>query len=218
MLKKSDGERIRIEHIISRLRATINNLEIALKDENYPPGRDASGALVQTTNELVVAISRLELMHEFEKEIKPVESTPEYQKLNHQLKHTQEWYSVRWQRLRNELKETEYWTITNSIMTNGTGDIHEPPSYETQMNLLKHELEKTKEERDKAQKNYHWMVENAANNKLDGYRELAEKCAALEIERDKVYVDAKTALAYMQEKINTLEKQNSLPKRSKKAK
>jgi len=218
-LKKSDGERERIQHIIYRLRATISSLEKTVKDQNYPPGREDTQSLLVTAYELIVAITRLETFHENEKlSEKPVEELPEYKELSQKLKTTQEWYSVRWQRLRDELKDTEYWTVINSIMANGVGDIHEPPSYYQQINLLKHELEKTKEERDQAQKNYYWMVENAASNKLDGYRELGAKCAALETERDEAYTKAKAAIAYMQEKINTLEKQNSLPKRSKKAK
>ena len=39
-------------------------------------------------------------------------------------------------------------------------------------------------ERDKAQENYRWMVNKAADRSLDGYRELGAKCAALEAERD----------------------------------
>ena len=37
-------------------------------------------------------------------------------------------------------------------------------------------------ERDEAQKNYQWMVDHAANQKLDGYRELGEKVARAEAE------------------------------------
>lgn len=39
-------------------------------------------------------------------------------------------------------------------------------------------------ERDKAKANYQFMVDRAINEKLDGYRELASKCAVLENERD----------------------------------
>lgn len=39
-------------------------------------------------------------------------------------------------------------------------------------------------ERDDYKAKYEFMVERAVNEKLDGYRELAEKCAKLEQERD----------------------------------
>jgi hypothetical protein len=38
---------------------------------------------------------------------------------------------------------------------------------------------------EKAEANYQWMVEHAADNKLDGYRELASKCAELEERAEK---------------------------------
>ena len=46
-------------------------------------------------------------------------------------------------------------------------------------------LEDLRAQRDKAQANYQFMVDRAANEKLDGYRELGAKCAELEQERDK---------------------------------
>lgn len=219
MIKKSDGERIRIDHIISRFKATISGLEIALKDKEYPPGRDISLSFVQTTNELVTALSRLEIMQELEDEQTQnqtalVEETKEYKQLTEKLESSQEWYSARWEKLRDLLRDTEYWTRANSIMANGVNDIHDPPTYQQQMNLLKFKLEKTIEERDKAQKNYQWMVDNAVATKLDGYRELGAKCAKLEEERDRAIYAAKQTIKNMEEmernlylKINDLEKQ-----------
>lgn len=40
------------------------------------------------------------------------------------------------------------------------------------------------ERAEKAEANYRWMVERAADQRLDGYRELGARCAALEAERD----------------------------------
>ena len=37
---------------------------------------------------------------------------------------------------------------------------------------------------EQAEANYRWMVERAADQRLDGYRELGARCAALEAERD----------------------------------
>lgn len=41
-----------------------------------------------------------------------------------------------------------------------------------------------REERDEARGHYRWMVEHAADQKLDGYRELGARAAAAEDERD----------------------------------
>ena len=49
---------------------------------------------------------------------------------------------------------------------------------------LEHALTVTERERDEAQANYRFMVERAADEKLDGYRELASRLAAMEAERD----------------------------------
>jgi chromosome segregation ATPase len=45
-------------------------------------------------------------------------------------------------------------------------------------------------ERDVAQANYQFMVDRACNEKLDGYRELGARCAALSDERDAVRAEA----------------------------
>ena len=45
-------------------------------------------------------------------------------------------------------------------------------------------IEKLIRERDEARANYQWMVEHAADQKLDGYRELGAKAAKAEEERD----------------------------------
>lgn len=45
-------------------------------------------------------------------------------------------------------------------------------------------IEKLKAERDEARANYQFMVNKACDEKLDGYRELGNKCASLEEERD----------------------------------
>ena len=45
-------------------------------------------------------------------------------------------------------------------------------------------LAKVEQERDEARANYQFMVERAADQKLDGYRELGARAAAAENERD----------------------------------
>jgi hypothetical protein len=49
---------------------------------------------------------------------------------------------------------------------------------------LRAELERVKAERNQAQANYEWMVQRAADEKLDGYRELGARVAQAEAERD----------------------------------
>lgn len=52
-------------------------------------------------------------------------------------------------------------------------------------------------ERDEARANYRWMVESAADQKLDGYRELAATAARAEAERDQ----ARAALRRVREEV-----------------
>ena len=47
-------------------------------------------------------------------------------------------------------------------------------------------VEEEKARADKAEANYRWMVERTADQRLDGYRELAAKCAALEAQKDQL--------------------------------
>jgi hypothetical protein len=50
---------------------------------------------------------------------------------------------------------------------------------------LRCELAERTAERDEARSNYQWMVDHAADQRLDGYRELGARAAAAENERDK---------------------------------
>ena len=53
------------------------------------------------------------------------------------------------------------------------------------------EYDQLRAECDEAQANYRFMVERAADQKLDGYRELGARAAAAENERDKALVELK---------------------------
>jgi len=53
------------------------------------------------------------------------------------------------------------------------------------------EYDQLRAERDEAQANYRFMVERAADQRLDGYRELGARAAAAENERDKALVELK---------------------------
>jgi uncharacterized coiled-coil DUF342 family protein len=55
------------------------------------------------------------------------------------------------------------------------------------LNKCNEELVKVREQRDEANANYQFMVERACNEKLDGYRELADKVAYAENDRDDLH-------------------------------
>jgi len=62
---------------------------------------------------------------------------------------------------------------------------------------LRSEVLRLREERDKAQANYKFMVDRAADEKLEGYRELAQKVAdrEAEIERLRAELEAYRKIA-----------------------
>lgn len=61
-----------------------------------------------------------------------------------------------------------------------------PFQFEAKLRESAKALRALRDERDKARKDLQWMVEKAAEKEptLDGYRELGQKCAHLEAERD----------------------------------
>ena len=70
---------------------------------------------------------------------------------------------------------------------------------------LEHALTVTERERDEARANYQFMVERAADEKLDGYRELASRLAAAENERDAWERRARVAVFAMNARPHTRE-------------
>lgn len=70
---------------------------------------------------------------------------------------------------------------------------------------LEHALTVTERERDEARANYQFMVERAADEKLDGYRELASRLADMEAERDAWYRRARVAVFAMNARPHTRE-------------
>jgi predicted RNase H-like HicB family nuclease len=60
---------------------------------------------------------------------------------------------------------------------------------------LENELAAERERREKAEANYQWMVEHAADNKLDGYRELGQRAAAAEARANRLRERLNHALA-----------------------
>lgn len=57
---RSDGERERARHIISRLQRCIDGLEIALRDYSTPIGLEPGEAVTQTSIELAVVLAKLD--------------------------------------------------------------------------------------------------------------------------------------------------------------
>jgi len=60
----------------------------------------------------------------------------------------------------------------------------EAASLRHQLRMAASTIERVERERNEARANYAFMVARAADQRLDGYRELGAKCAALEAERD----------------------------------
>jgi len=69
------------------------------------------------------------------------------------------------------------------------------PTASTEANTLRVEVERLTRERDEARANYAFMVKRAADQRLDGYRELGARAAAAENERD----EARAALKRCEE-------------------
>ena len=59
-MSRSGDERVRLAHTIARLRACIDGLEVALRDEHVPIGLDASQAVVMTAVEVSTVVARLD--------------------------------------------------------------------------------------------------------------------------------------------------------------
>ena len=96
-----------------------------------------------------------------------------------QIDHNESFYAVRIQAISDLAKQHGIWDEVAAILANGKVSPEDPPTYD-------HMLAREKARADKAEANYRWMVERAADQRLDGYRELGAKCAALEAERDQL--------------------------------
>ena len=94
-----------------------------------------------------------------------------------QIDHNESFYAVRIQAISDLAKQHGIWDEVAAILANGKVSPQDPPTYD-------HMLAREKARADKAEANYRWMVERAADQRLDGYRELGARCAALEAERD----------------------------------
>ena len=75
-MKRSDGERVRAEHVIKRLRGCLDGVEIALRDMNTPVGHEAGQAVTGAAVELAVLLAKLDAYQRAELDAlvgKPVE-------------------------------------------------------------------------------------------------------------------------------------------------
>lgn len=60
-MKRSEAERVRAEHHMTRLRATLGGIEIALRHEvGGPPGPDAVQALIHSAMDLATCLTKIE--------------------------------------------------------------------------------------------------------------------------------------------------------------
>lgn len=112
----------------------------------------------------------------------------EIAQLQDKIAFSSKWYAVRIRPLedffRNEGKDLPIATTFWSILANGHRSPSEPPTYDHILVGKDHRIKQLEAERDEAQKNYQWMVNNAAKTKLDGYRELGQKAADAENKLD----------------------------------
>jgi hypothetical protein len=68
------------------------------------------------------------------------------------------------------------------------------PTARAEANTLREQVERLTRERDEARANYAFMVERAADQRLDGYRELGARAAAAENNADKLATQLDEAL------------------------
>jgi DNA repair exonuclease SbcCD ATPase subunit len=95
------------------------------------------------------------------------------------------------------------WDVARAL-----GMMHEPDNaaeWPASVEQLLGGVAALKERAEKAEKNYRFMVERAADEKLDGYRELGQRAADAENQRDNI----QRALAAAQERVRELEAQLS---------
>ena len=59
-MKRSEGERERATHVLTRLRGILGGIELALRDEGTPVGNEAGQAVTQTAVELAVLLAKLD--------------------------------------------------------------------------------------------------------------------------------------------------------------
>jgi len=73
------------------------------------------------------------------------------------------------------------------------------PTARAEANTLREQVERLTRERDEARANYAFMVERAADQRLDGYRELGARAAAAENERDEALESLEGLEAHIRE-------------------
>ena len=103
----------------------------------------------------------------------------EHDKTIKALEQTEAWYATRIRRLEDLCKQHGCWDQAAAILANGTASPTEPRTYEQLLNVAQSRAAK-------AEANYAHMVERAANQRLDGYRELGARAAAAENEADRL--------------------------------
>lgn len=67
---------------------------------------------------------------------------------------SEQWYAVRLKRIQDWAEETGNGEVLANIIANGTSEVTEPPTYDQQMNILRHELDKEREARREAWSKY----------------------------------------------------------------
>lgn len=73
-VSRSDGERVRAEQVIRRLRACIAGIELALSDHDTPIGNEGGQAITSTAIELAVLLAKLDAYQRSEADARRKES------------------------------------------------------------------------------------------------------------------------------------------------
>lgn len=71
-------------------------------------------------------------------------------RLHESRESTRQWYAVRWVRLKELLRGTTYWQEAMCTVANGTANVHEPPTYAQQLNMMRFAEERAIAQRDVA--------------------------------------------------------------------
>lgn len=70
-MTRAEGERTRAEHVIQRLRAVLDGVEIGLRDTTTPIGNEGGQAVAHTAMELTVVLAKLDAYQRAESDRAP---------------------------------------------------------------------------------------------------------------------------------------------------
>jgi hypothetical protein len=75
-MSRSEGERTRALHVLTRLRGCLEGVELALRDEGTPVGSEPGNAVMQTAFELGTLLAKLDAYQRAEYDQKTMVRAP----------------------------------------------------------------------------------------------------------------------------------------------